>query len=115
MTLKPLTRANPAAVASSLEQLGWNSVEADAASTGLKPIGCVQRGLTEDEVHTTLLEARKSNVEALSGNGWVVLASSNARMGGMVMQGRSSLSPGVFKDLAMHLGCDEVMERCLAA
>jgi dihydropteroate synthase len=103
VTLTPLTRANPAAVASSLEQLGWNSVEADAASTGLKPVGCVLRGLTEDEIHTTLLQARKSNVEALSGDGWIVLASSNARMGGMVMQGRSVLSPDVFLELAGFL------------
>lgn len=103
MTLTPLTRSNLAAVTSSLERLGWNSVEAEAASTGLRPVGCVLRGLTEDEIHSTLIEARKSDVEALSGDGWVVLASSNARIGGMVMPHRSGLSPEVCRRLAGFL------------
>ncbi len=100
MILTPLTRSNTSAVVSSLEKLALNSVEAEAASAGLRPIGCIIRDLSEDGVHQTLVEARKNNVEALSGDGWVILASSAARMGGMVMPRRSGLATEVRVALA---------------
>jgi dihydropteroate synthase len=78
-------------------------VQAEAAAHGLRPAACLLTGLSDDEIHATLLEARNNGVEALSGTDWIILNSSASKMAGMVRPGHSRLEDDRRDELASFL------------
>ncbi len=90
MTLTPLALRSRA-VRDALVRRGMDVVHAEAAGRGLAPIAVVFDRITSDHCRLLLQAARRQGVESLTGDDWIVLAGSAARVAGLARPGVGTL------------------------
>lgn len=83
---------------------GVEPVRAEAAARGLPSANVMLDGLSEEVRGALLRGAQTQGLECLSGDGWVLLAGSPARLAALVRPGRSKLPTGIGEELAGAIG-----------
>lgn len=102
MTLTPLALRSRA-VRDALVRRGMDVVHAEAAGRGLAPIAVVFDRITSDHCRLLLQAARRQGVESLTGDDWIVLAGSAARVAGLARPGVGTLPVALAEELGEAL------------
>lgn len=92
MNLTPLASRTPAVVRDALVRRGMDAAHADAAARGLSPAAIVFDDVSHDHCRSLVEIAQRQGLESLTGNGWVLLAGSAARLVGLARPGAAPLA-----------------------
>ncbi|MFQ5550563.1 MAG: dihydropteroate synthase [Gemmatimonadales bacterium] len=100
MRLTAIPPSNPAALIQALEHRGISAIEASNTALGLTPTCFIVEDIDGEASDLLLRAAHSNSVDALSGDGWILLSGAVARLAGAVRPGHSDLPD----DLAESLG-----------
>ncbi len=103
MTLTPIALRGPA-VRDALVRRGMDTTHAEAAASGLVPLAILFDDVPSDISHALLEAAQRQQVDALTGEGWVLLAGSAARLAGLSRPGFGTLPQPLADELGQAVG-----------
>ncbi len=103
MTLTPIATDNPVALGEALLRRGLSSDRADAASVGLTAITFILDDVSADVKDVLSVAAHNQGVELLTGEDWVLLSGTVAKLGGLIRPGFSSLPEAIANEIGEFL------------